>query len=76
MCGGCPARVELRGHTFAEAVLKVDSYLDEAALAAIGGAPDSAEDSLQGRLRSAKHPHVASFRQDIPMEGGTGVTVK
>jgi DNA mismatch repair protein MutS2 len=75
-----PRELDLRGHTFAEAVLKVDSYLDEAALAAhkevrlIHG-------KGTGRLRAGlkdylqKHPHVASFRLGHPNEGGTGVTV-
>lgn len=75
-----PPEIDLRGHTFAEAALEVDNYLDEAAMAehkevrlihgkGTGRLRAGLKDYLQG------HPHVASLRMGHPNEGGTGVTV-
>lgn len=75
-----PKELMLIGLRVDEASALVDKFLDDAFLA------DAAEVRLvhgfgQGRLRSAvrdilkNHPHVTSFRDGAPNEGGAGATV-
>ena len=75
-----PREIDLRGLTIDEAILKVESYLDEALLASLKEVY-LIHGKGTGRLRSGlnqylrQHPRVASQRMGHPAEGGTGVTV-
>ncbi|NLP36628.1 MAG: endonuclease MutS2 [Firmicutes bacterium] len=72
--------LDLRGLTLDEAILKVDMYLDEAAVSSLKEVR-LIHGKGTGRLRAGlrqhlhKHPRVASQRLGHPAEGGTGVTV-
>ncbi|NLZ38452.1 MAG: endonuclease MutS2 [Firmicutes bacterium] len=75
-----PRELDLRGLTFEEATVKVDSYLDEANIAALkevclihGKGTGRLRAGLQDYL--SQHPRVAAFRLGHPNEGGTGVTI-
>ncbi|MCW3491171.1 endonuclease MutS2 [Dethiobacter alkaliphilus] len=75
-----PPELDLRGHTLDEAAMKVETYLDEAALAGLkevrlihGKGTGRLRAGLQDYLKG--HPHVASMRIGQPAEGGTGATV-
>jgi DNA mismatch repair protein MutS2 len=75
-----PAEINLIGLTVEEALPRVDKLLDDASLG------ERREIRVihgfgAGRLRKAVagllegHPHVSSFRQGHPREGGGGATV-
>jgi DNA mismatch repair protein MutS2 len=72
--------VDLRGLTLDEAMMKVDSYLDEAAMAGLKEVR-LVHGKGTGRLRAGLktylqgHPRVESMRMGHPNEGGTGATV-
>lgn len=75
-----PRELDLRGLTLDEAILKVDMYLDEAAVSALkevrlihGKGTGRLRAGLQKYLQN--HPLVASMRMGHPAEGGSGVTV-
>jgi DNA mismatch repair protein MutS2 len=75
-----PASIHLRGMTVDEAILALDKYLDDAALA---GLPfvTVIHGKGTGALRRAlheflsHHPHAASFRLGGEGEGGSGATI-
>ena len=78
--GAVPAEINLIGLTVDEALPRVDKLLDDASLS------DRREIRVihgfgAGRLRKAVagllegHPHVASWRQGHPNEGGGGATI-
>ncbi|NLZ92912.1 MAG: endonuclease MutS2 [Firmicutes bacterium] len=75
-----PRELDLRGLTFEEAAMKVDTYLDEANIAALKEVC-LIHGKGTGRLRAGlqeyltKHFRVAAFRLGHPSEGGTGVTI-
>jgi DNA mismatch repair protein MutS2 len=72
--------LDLRGQRAEDALLLLDSYLDKAYLA---GMPyvriihGKGTGKLRQEVRAAlkDHPHVASFEEGLPNEGGDGVTV-
>ncbi len=72
--------LDLRGLTAAEALERLDKYLDDALLAGLeritiihGKGTGALRAAVQEALRS--HPRVAEFRLGGPGEGGDGVTV-
>jgi DNA mismatch repair protein MutS2 len=75
-----PASIHLRGMTVDEAILALDKYLDEAALAGLpfvtvihGKGTGALRRALHEFL--AHHPHAASFRLGGEGEGGSGATI-
>jgi DNA mismatch repair protein MutS2 len=75
-----PSTIHLRGMTVDEAILALDKYLDEAAVAGLpfvtvihGKGTGTLRRALQDFLRH--HPHVASFRLGGEGEGGSGATI-
>lgn len=75
-----PASIHLRGMTVDEAILALDKYLDDAALAGLpfvtvihGKGTGTLRRALHEFL--AHHPHVASFRLGGEGEGGSGATI-
>ncbi|ATY85492.1 endonuclease MutS2 [Kyrpidia spormannii] len=77
---GVGMELDLRGKTVEEAIPEIDQYLDRAVLAGLatvhlihGKGTGALRSGVQTYLRS--HPHVRSFRNGGPGEGGLGVTV-
>lgn len=75
-----PRELDLRGLTLDEAMIKVDTYLDEASLAGLkevrlihGKGTGRLRAGLKDYLKG--HPRVAAMRMGYPGEGGTGATV-
>ena len=75
-----PSSIHLRGMTVDEAILALDKYLDEAAVAGLpfvtvihGKGTGTLRRALQDFVRH--HPHVASFRLGREGEGGSGATI-
>jgi DNA mismatch repair protein MutS2 len=75
-----PSSIHLRGMTVDEAILALDKYLDEAALAGLpfvtvihGKGTGTLRRALHDFLRH--HPHAASFRLGGDGEGGSGATI-
>jgi len=74
------SEIDVRGMTVDDALVEVDRYLDDAALAGLsivriihGKGTGALRRAVQDMLRS--HHHVSSFRDGEAGEGGTGVTV-
>ena len=72
--------LDLRGHTVAEALPRVDRYLNDAYLAGLaevrivhGKGTGTLRRAVQEDLQ--KHPLVAAFRLGNRYEGGSGATV-
>jgi DNA mismatch repair protein MutS2 len=75
-----PSSLHLRGWRAEEALLELDKYLDQAAVAHLpevrivhGKGTGTLRRLVRERLRD--HPLVASYRPGLPEEGGDGVTV-
>jgi len=75
-----PSSIHLRGMTVDEAILALDKYLDEAALAGLpfvtvihGKGTGTLRRALHDFLKH--HPHAASFRLGGEGEGGSGATI-
>jgi DNA mismatch repair protein MutS2 len=74
------SEIDVRGMTVDDALVEVDRYLDEAALAGLpfvriihGKGTGALRSAVQNMLSS--HHHVSAFRDGEAGEGGTGVTV-
>ena len=72
--------IDVRGMTVDDALVEVDRYLDDAALAGLsivriihGKGTGALRRAVQDMLSS--HHHVSSFRDGEAGEGGSGVTV-
>jgi DNA mismatch repair protein MutS2 len=72
--------LDLRGQTVDEAILRVDKYLDDAAMAGLpqvhlihGKGTGALRNAVRDFVKS--HAAVSTFRFGGPGEGGTGVTV-
>jgi len=80
LASAVPASIHLRGMTVDEAILALDKYLDDAALAGLpfvtvihGKGTGTLRRALHEFL--AHHPHAASFRLGGEGEGGSGATI-
>jgi len=72
--------LDLRGQNSEDALAMLDDYLDRAYLSGMpfvriihGKGTGKLRESVRGMLKD--HPHVASFEEGLPTEGGAGVTV-
>lgn len=77
---GVRMELDLRGQTVDESILKVDKYLDDAALAGMpqvhiihGKGTGALRNAVRDYLKT--HAAVQNYRFGGPAEGGTGVTV-
>ncbi|MFW6386665.1 MAG: endonuclease MutS2 [Bacillota bacterium] len=72
--------LDLRGDRYEEAQRKLDKYLDDVFLAGINQV-EIIHGKGSGALRKAvrevleEHPHIPSYREGKPAEGGSGVTI-